>query len=107
MIRAESDPAGTARPGRTFVLQARVRCWTFRRRRLCRRPRDRRRAAGRQNHPRGLGELYRLTERRELAREHLTSAAAMYREMGMTYWLEKVEAELTQRARGELRVASS
>ena len=31
---------------------------------------------------------------REPAREHLTAATRMYREMGMTYWLEKVEAEV-------------
>ena len=42
----------------------------------------------------GLGELYGRTESREEAREHLKVAAAMYREMGMTYWLEKAEAEL-------------
>jgi len=41
----------------------------------------------------GLGELYRRTEQREQAREHLTIAAGMYREMDMTYWLEKAEAE--------------
>jgi len=28
--------------------------------------------------------------------EHLTTAMAMYREMGMIYWLEQVEAELRQ-----------
>jgi hypothetical protein len=28
--------------------------------------------------------------------EHLTTAMTMYREMGMTYWLEKAEAELGQ-----------
>jgi tetratricopeptide (TPR) repeat protein len=42
----------------------------------------------------GLGKLYRRTGRRELAQEHLTTATAMYREMGMTYWLERAEAEL-------------
>jgi sugar phosphate isomerase/epimerase len=42
----------------------------------------------------GLGKLYRRTDRREQAREHLTTATTMYREMGMTYWLEKAEAEL-------------
>jgi class 3 adenylate cyclase/tetratricopeptide (TPR) repeat protein len=42
----------------------------------------------------GLGTLYRRTEKREQAQEHLTTATAMYREMGMTYWLEKAEAEL-------------
>src|SRR5262249_61718870 len=43
----------------------------------------------------GLGKLYRRTGQREQAQEHLTTATTMYREMGMTYWLEKAEAELT------------
>jgi len=42
----------------------------------------------------GLGKLYRRTGKREQAQEHLTTATTMYREMGMTYWLEKLEAEL-------------
>jgi class 3 adenylate cyclase/tetratricopeptide (TPR) repeat protein len=42
----------------------------------------------------GLGKLYRRTGERAEAQEHLTNAATMYREMGMTYWLEKAEAEL-------------
>jgi class 3 adenylate cyclase/tetratricopeptide (TPR) repeat protein len=41
----------------------------------------------------GLGKLYRRTGTREQAQEHLTTATTMYREMGMTYWLEKAEAE--------------
>jgi hypothetical protein len=36
----------------------------------------------------GLGKLYRRTGNEAKAREHLTTAATMYREMGMTYWLE-------------------
>ena len=42
----------------------------------------------------GLGKLYLRTDRREQAQEHLTAATTMYREMGMTYWVEKAEAEL-------------
>jgi tetratricopeptide (TPR) repeat protein len=42
----------------------------------------------------GLGKLYRRTDNREQGREHLAIATTMYREMGMTYWLEKAEAEL-------------
>jgi len=42
----------------------------------------------------GLGKLYRRTGQREQAQEHLTTATTMYREMGMTYWLEKAETEL-------------
>jgi class 3 adenylate cyclase/tetratricopeptide (TPR) repeat protein len=41
----------------------------------------------------GLGKLYRRTGNREQAKEHLTIATAMYREMAMTYWLEQVEGE--------------
>jgi len=41
----------------------------------------------------GLGKLYRRTGQREQAQEHLTAATAMYREMGMRYWLEQAEAE--------------
>jgi tetratricopeptide (TPR) repeat protein len=39
----------------------------------------------------GLGKLYRRRDRREQAHEHLATATTMYREMGMTYWLEKAE----------------
>jgi class 3 adenylate cyclase/tetratricopeptide (TPR) repeat protein len=39
----------------------------------------------------GLGRLYRRTSNPEQAQEHLTTATAMYGEMGMTYWLEKLE----------------
>ena len=42
----------------------------------------------------GLGKLYRRTGQREQAQEHLTTATTMYREMGMTYWVEQAEAEL-------------
>ena len=43
----------------------------------------------------GLGKLYQRTGQREQAQEHLTTATTMYREMGMTYWLEKAEAEVS------------
>jgi len=39
----------------------------------------------------GLGRLYRRTGKLEQAEEHLTTATAMYGEMRMTYWLEKLE----------------
>ena len=42
----------------------------------------------------GLGTLYRRTGKREQAHEHLTTAATMYREMDMRFWLEKAETEL-------------
>jgi tetratricopeptide (TPR) repeat protein len=38
-----------------------------------------------------LGRLYRRTGNPEQAREHLTTARAMYGEMGMTHWLERLE----------------
>jgi class 3 adenylate cyclase/tetratricopeptide (TPR) repeat protein len=41
----------------------------------------------------GFGKLYRRTDKREQAQEHLTTATTMYREMGMTYWLEKANAD--------------
>jgi class 3 adenylate cyclase/tetratricopeptide (TPR) repeat protein len=40
----------------------------------------------------GLGKLYRRAGKREQAREHLTSATTMYREMDMLFWLEQAEA---------------
>jgi class 3 adenylate cyclase/tetratricopeptide (TPR) repeat protein len=42
----------------------------------------------------GLGKLYRRVGKREPAQEHLTTAATMYREMDMAFWLEKSEAEM-------------
>jgi Flp pilus assembly protein TadD len=41
----------------------------------------------------GLGTLYRRTGDRAKADEHLTTAATMYREMGMTFWLKQAAAE--------------
>jgi tetratricopeptide (TPR) repeat protein len=40
----------------------------------------------------GLGKLYRRTGDGAKAAEHLTTASAMYREMDMGFWLEKVAA---------------
>jgi class 3 adenylate cyclase/tetratricopeptide (TPR) repeat protein len=42
----------------------------------------------------GLGKLYRRTDKREQAREHLATATTMYREMDMRFWLEKAEVEV-------------
>ncbi len=47
----------------------------------------------------GLGKLYRRTGDRKQAQQHLTTAATMYREMDMRFWLEQAEAELSQRSR--------
>jgi len=41
----------------------------------------------------GLGKLSRRMGKPQQAREQLDTAIAMYRDMGMTYWLEKAEAE--------------
>jgi hypothetical protein len=38
----------------------------------------------------------RRTGKREQAREHLITATTMYREMGMTYWLEEAEGEIRE-----------
>lgn len=39
----------------------------------------------------GLGKLYRRTENRADAQQHLALAAALFRQMDMRFWLEKVE----------------
>ena len=44
----------------------------------------------------GLERLYRRTGNQEQAREHLTIATTMYREMDMRFWLEQAEAELQE-----------
>ena len=43
--------------------------------------------------PSGSADATSRTDKREQAQEHLATATTMYREMGMTYWLEKAEAE--------------
>jgi len=48
----------------------------------------------------GLGKLCRRTGKHDQAREHLTTATAMYREMDMPFWLEQAEAEMKGQARG-------
>jgi tetratricopeptide (TPR) repeat protein len=44
----------------------------------------------------GLGKLHWRTGKREQAQENVVTAATMYRDMGMTYWLEQAEVELRQ-----------
>ena len=44
----------------------------------------------------GLGKVYRRTGNQHEAQQHLTTATTMYRDMGMTYWLEKAEAEMRE-----------
>src|SRR6058998_2372937 len=42
----------------------------------------------------GLGKLYRRTGKDQQAREHLTAATTLYREMGMRFWLAEVDAQV-------------
>ncbi len=44
----------------------------------------------------GLALLHHRMGEAQKAQGHLTVATTMYREMGMTYWLEKAKAELTE-----------
>jgi len=44
----------------------------------------------------GLGKLSRRAGKREQAQAHLATATTLYREMGMTYWLEKAQAEIAK-----------
>ena len=44
----------------------------------------------------GLGRVYRRTGKREQAQERLTTAATMYREMAMRFWLEQTEKETSE-----------
>jgi hypothetical protein len=46
----------------------------------------------------GLGQLYRRAGRRPEARDQFGTAATMFREMDMLFWLEKAEAEIRQPA---------
>ena len=41
-----------------------------------------------------LGRLFRKAGRHEQARQHLTSATTMYREMEMPFWLDQAESEM-------------
>jgi len=45
-----------------------------------------------------IGKLYARTGKPKEAQEHLTTATTMYREMGMTYWLELAEREMVELA---------
>jgi len=40
-----------------------------------------------------LARLHRLSDRGTTADQHVQAATKLYREMGMTYWLERLEAE--------------
>jgi len=47
----------------------------------------------------GLGKVYLRTGDPVQARDHLTAAATMYREMGLRFWLEQAEVELANHNR--------
>jgi len=42
----------------------------------------------------GIGKLYRRTGERAAAQEHLATAAGMYRDMEMPFWLKQAEGEM-------------
>jgi hypothetical protein len=42
-----------------------------------------------------LGNLYRRTNQRQETQEHLATTAEMYRQMAMTYWLDKAQTRGT------------
>jgi hypothetical protein len=44
----------------------------------------------------GLARLCRRTGNRPQADEHFATATTMYREMRMTYWLEKIQREIKE-----------
>ena len=44
----------------------------------------------------GIGKLYRRSGRRREAQEQLATSTAMYREMGMSYWLEQAETDMKE-----------
>jgi tetratricopeptide (TPR) repeat protein len=44
----------------------------------------------------GLGTLYRRTGDTAKAKEHLTAASTMYREMGMAFWLAQAETQWSE-----------
>jgi hypothetical protein len=43
-------------------------------------------------------KLYQSTGKREQATKHLSTAATIYREMDMWFWLEQAEAEMRELA---------
>jgi hypothetical protein len=48
----------------------------------------------------GLGKLYQGSGKQERAREHVTTAATMYREMDMRLYLEQAEAAMRDPSSG-------
>jgi hypothetical protein len=52
----------------------------------------------------GLGNLYRRASQPQHARENLTTAMTMYREMDMGFWLEQGKADMANSGHVEPRV---
>lgn len=44
----------------------------------------------------GLGRLFRETGHREQAKQYITSATELYRELELPYWLEQADAQKCQ-----------
>jgi len=44
----------------------------------------------------GLGKLYSRIGKRQADNEHLTTAATMYRDMDMRFWLRETEAVMRE-----------
>jgi len=55
----------------------------------------------------GLGKLYRRIGETDRARENLTTAMTMYREMEMDFWLEQGGGDMTKSSDVEPRVRSA
>lgn len=55
----------------------------------------------------GLGKLYRGSSDPAKAEEHFATATTMYRETGMSFWLEKAEAAMGPPQRNSPRARSS
>jgi hypothetical protein len=49
----------------------------------------------------GLARLYQRTGRRHEAREQITAAVTMYREMDMQFWLPEAEAAMREAAQAD------
>ena len=54
----------------------------------------------------GLGKVYLRTGAREQAQEHVATATTMYREMGMTHWLEQAELHSRSRRSAAFKVST-
>jgi class 3 adenylate cyclase/tetratricopeptide (TPR) repeat protein len=55
----------------------------------------------------GMGRLYRRIGETEFAREHLTTATTMYREMGMAFWRDQGEGKIAKSRNMEPGVRSA